>query len=72
MRKFSFYEGKTGFTHAITANKRANSHNFKIRNLNLLTISFLAVYLMNRDKSSYMNQSSMKVNNAFRKIIDCF
>ena len=53
--EFSFCGGKTRFTHAIAANKRANSHNFKIKKLNLLTITFLAVYLMNRGKSSYMN-----------------
>ena len=64
--EFSFCEGKTRFTHAIAANKRANSHNFKIKNLNLLTITFLAVYLMNRGKSSYMNEWSMRVNNTFR------
>ena len=34
--------------------------------MNLLTITFLAVYLMNRGKSSYMNESSMRVNNTFR------
>ena len=27
----SFCEGKTRFTHVIAANKRANSHNFKIK-----------------------------------------
>ena len=70
--EFSFCGGKTRFTHAIAANKRANSHNFKIKNLNLLTITFLAVYLMNRGKSSYMNESSMRVNNTFRYIIGCF
>ena len=64
--EFSFCEGKTRFTHAIVANKQANSHNFKIKKLNLLTITFLAVYLMNRGKSSYMNESSMRVNNTFR------
>ena len=64
--EFSFCGGKTRFTHAIAANKRANSHNFKIKKLNLLTITFLAVYLMNRGKSSYMNESSMRVNNTFR------
>ena len=46
--EFSFCGGKTRFTHAIAANKRANSHNFKTKNLNLLTITFLAVYLRNR------------------------
>ena len=70
--QFSFCGGMTRFTHAIAANKRANSHNFKIKKIDLLTITFLAVYLMNRGKSSYMNLSSMRVNNAFRKIIDCF
>ena len=70
--EFSFCEGKTRFTHAIAANKRANSHNFKIKKLNLLTITFLDVYLMNRGKSSYMNESSMRVNDIFRQIIDCF
>ena len=65
--EFSFCGGKTRFTHAIAANKRENSHNFKIKKkLNLLTITFLAVYLMNRGKSSYMNESSMRVNNTFR------
>ena len=53
--EFSFYGGKIRFTHAIAENKRANSHNFKIKNLNLLTITFLAVYLTNRGKSSYIN-----------------
>ena len=43
--EFSFCEGKTRFTHAIAANKRANSHNFKIKKLNSPTITFLAVYL---------------------------
>ena len=47
--------GKTRFTHVFAANKRANPHNLKIKNLNLLTIAFLAVYIMNRGKSSYMN-----------------
>ena len=64
--EFSFCEGKTRFTYAIAANKRANSHNFKINNLNLLTITFLAAYLVNRGKSSYMNESSMRVKNTFR------
>ena len=67
--EFSFCGGKTRFTHAIAANKRANSHNFKIKKLNLLIITFLAVYLMNRGKSSYMNESSMRVKNTFRWII---
>ena len=43
--------------------KETNSHNFKIKNLNLLTITFLAVYFMNRGKSLYMNELSMRVNN---------
>ena len=46
-----FCGGKTRFTHAIAANKRANSHNFKVKNLNLLTITFLAVNLMNKRKT---------------------
>ena len=33
---------------------------------NLLTITFLTVYLMNRGKSTYINRSSMRVNNTFR------
>ena len=53
--RIEFCGGKTRFSHAIAANKRANSHNFKTKNLNLLTITFLADYLMNRGKSSYMN-----------------
>ena len=52
--------------------KLANSHNFKIKKLNLPTITFLANYLLNRGKSSYIYQSSMRVNNTFRKIIDCY
>ena len=43
------------FTHAVAVNKRANSHNFIIKNLNLLTITFLAINLLNRGKSSYIN-----------------
>ena len=31
--EFSFCEGKTRLTHAIAANKRANSHNFKIKKI---------------------------------------
>ena len=42
--EFSFCGEKTRFTHVIAANKRANSHNFKIKKLNLLTITFLAIY----------------------------
>ena len=64
--EFSFGGRKTRFTNAIAANKQANSNNFKIKNLNLLIITFLAVYLMNRGKSSYMDESSMRVNNTFR------
>ena len=64
--EFSFCGRKTRFTHATAANKRPNSHNFKLKNLNLLTITFLAVHLVNRGKSSYMNESSMRVNNTFR------
>ena len=70
--EFSFCGGKTRFTHAIAANKRANSHNFKIKNLNLLTITFLAVYLMNRSKSSYMKELSMRVNNTLTNILALF
>ena len=70
--EFTFCRGKTRFTHATAANKRANSHNFKTKNLNLLTITFLTVYLMNRGKSWYMNESSMRVNNTFRWITECF
>ena len=70
--EFNFCGRKTRFSYAIAANKRANSHNFKTKNLNLLTITFLADYLMNRGKSSYLNKSSIRVNNTFRKFIDCF
>ena len=52
--------GKNRFSHAIAANKRANSHNFKTKKLNLLTNTFLADYLMNRGKSSYMNNHLWK------------
>ena len=55
-----FCGGKTRFSHAIAANKRANSHNFKTKKLNLLTNTFLADYLMNRGKSSYMNNHLWK------------
>ena len=51
--EFSFCGGKTRFTHAIAANiLRANSHNFKMKILNLLTINFRAIYLLNKVKSS--------------------
>ena len=53
--EFSFYGGKTRFTHTIAVNKRANSHNFKIKKLEFTYNYFPAVYLMNRGKSSYMN-----------------
>ena len=44
--EFSFCGGKTRSTHAFAANKRANSHNLKIKKKwNLITITFLAVYL---------------------------
>ena len=50
-----FVEERPHF-HAIAANKRANSYNFKIKKkLNLLTTTFLAFCLMIRGKSSYMN-----------------
>ena len=70
--EFSLCGGKIRFTHTVAANKQANSHNFKIKNLNLLTITFLAIYLMNRDKSLYLIELSMRVNNTFHQIIDCF
>ena len=42
--EFSFWEGKTRFTHANAVNKRANSHNFKIKkiwiSLQLLSLPF--------------------------------
>ena len=41
-------------TVAIAANKRANSQLLH-KNLNLFTITFLAVYSMNRGNFSYMN-----------------
>ena len=70
--EFSFWGGKTRFSHAIATNKRASSHNFKVKKLNLLTSTSLAIYLLNRGKSSYINYLSMRVNNTFRKIINCF
>ena len=54
--KFCFFGEKTRFTRAIAVNKQANFHNFKIKNLNLLTITFPAIYLLNRSKSLYINQ----------------
>ena len=70
--EFSFCKGKTRFSRAIAANKRANSHNFKTKNLNLLTITFLADYLMNKGKSSYINLSSMRVNNTSVRSLTVF
>ena len=70
--EFTFCKGKTRFTHVIAVTKRANSHNFEITNLNFLTITFVAIYLLNRGKSSLINKSSTRVNNTFRKIIFCF
>ena len=43
----TFCKGKTRFTHVIAVTKRANSHNFEITNLNFLTITFVAIYLLN-------------------------
>ena len=42
------------------------------KHLNSLTITYFAIQLLNKGKFSYVNQSSMRVNNTFRKIIDCF
>ena len=70
--EFSFCGGKTRFSHAIATNQRLSSHNFKVKKLNLLTSTSLAIYLLNRGKSSYINYLSMRVNNTFRKIINCF
>ena len=60
--EFCFYVGKTRFAHAIAGNKWANSHNFKTKKLNLLTITFLSIYWMNRGKFSYINESLMIEN----------
>ena len=55
--RISFFEGKTRFANALASNKRENSHNFKIKNLNVLTITFLPVYLMNRGNlRTWMNR----------------
>ena len=70
--EFSFCGGKTRFSHAIATNQRLSAHNFKVKKLNLLTSTSLAIYLLNRGKSSYINYLSMRVNNTFRKIINCF
>ena len=69
--EFSFCGGNTRFTYvfAVSTSKLSQLQNKK--KLNLLTIPFLAIYLLNRGKSSYIYQSSMRVNNTFRKIIDC-
>ena len=67
-----FCREKIRHTHAIAGKQRANSHNFKIKNLNLLTITSPAIYFLNRSKSLYINKSSMRVSDTFRKIIDCF
>ena len=50
-----FCGGKTTFTHAIAVNKTANSDNFKMKNLNSITITYLAIHSLNRGKSSYIN-----------------
>ena len=47
--EFSFCGGKTRFTHAIAANKRVNSHNFKIRNLNF-TYNYFPRRLLNEQR----------------------
>ena len=67
--KFSFCGGKTRFTLAIAADKRASSHNFRMKSFNLL---FRAIYLLSRGKCLYINQPSMRENNNFRKIISWF
>ena len=53
--ELSFCGGKTKFTHAIAANKRANSHNFKLSNLTILTIIFYAIYFLISGKPSHIN-----------------
>ena len=66
-----FVEERPDLHKTIAAKKQTNSHNFKIKNLNLLNY-FLHVYLLNRGKSSYMNESLMRVNNTSCEIIDCY
>ena len=61
--EFSFWGGKTRFSHAIATNKRASSHNFKVKKLNLLTST---------SEVNLRTLLSMRVNNTFRKIINCF
>ena len=61
--KFSFCGGKTRFTLAIAADKRASSHNFRMKSFNLLAINFLAIYLLSRGKSLYI------INRRWERII---
>ena len=70
--EFSFCGGKTRFTQVIAANKRANSHNFKIKHLNLLTITFLAIYSLNRGKSSYTVFEENIVVTVLAKLVPLF
>ena len=61
--KFSFCGGKTRFTLSIAADKRASSHNFRMKSFNLLAINFLAIYLLSRGKSLYI------INRRWERII---
>ena len=52
--KLVFPEERPDLYMSFKANKQALSQ-LKIKNLNLLTITFLAIYLLNRGKSAYIH-----------------
>ena len=53
--EFSFYGGKTWFTHAIAANKRANSHKFKRKNLEFI-YNFSPRRLLNEQRWIFVHE----------------
>ena len=53
--ELSFYGGKTWFTHAIAANKRANSHKFKRKNLEFI-YNFFPRRLLNEQRWIFVHE----------------
>ena len=53
--EFSFCEGKTRFTHAIAANKRANSNNFKIKKIEF-TYDWFPYHLLTEKRLIFVHQ----------------
>ena len=68
--EFSFWGGKTRFSHAIATNKRASSHNFKVKNW--IYLQALPLPFTYWTEVNLRTLLSMRVNNTFRKIINCF